>query len=188
VLERVRQGLLHDAVGGQLEPDRELARLAVDVQLDGQARVAHLRDERREVVQPRLRHERVGVVAAQHPDEAAHLGERAAADLLDGGQHLVGRAALGVERAPLGAGLDDHHRHVVCDRVVQLSRDACAFLDDRLARGDVALALGQLRATLAIADDAADEQHDDERDDGERDALLQRRRARRRSGSHPRRS
>ena len=40
------------------------------------------------------------------------------------------------------------------DHVVQLARDPRPLLDDRLARRDVALALGQLRAPLAVADDA----------------------------------
>ena len=121
-----------------------------------------------------MRRERIGVVAPQHADEAAHLRERAAADLLDRRQHLPGRTALGVERAPLGAGLHDHHRDVVGDRVVQLPRDSRALLDDRLARGDVALPLGELRAPLAIDDHAADEQHHDQRDDGEGHTLVQR--------------
>ena len=78
-----------------------------------------------------------------------------------------------VEHAPLGACLHDHHRDVVGDRVVQLARDPRALLDDRLARGDVALPLGELRAPLAVADDAADEQHHHERDDCEGHAVGQ---------------
>ena len=44
-----------------------------------------------------------GRVGRQHADQPPHLGERAAADLLDDLQHLAGRAVL--EHAPLGAGL-----------------------------------------------------------------------------------
>ena len=167
MLERVRQRLLDDPVRRQLDPDRQLAPLALDAELDRKAGLAHLRDERRQVVEPRLRRERVGRVAAQHPDQAAHLGQRAAADLLDRLEHLARRPPLAVEHAPLGARLDDHHRDVVRDHVVQLARDPRPLLDDRLARGEVALALGELGAALAVADDAADEQHHDECDHAE---------------------
>src|SRR5207244_6443845 len=49
VLERVRERLLHDPVGRQLDPDRERAPLAVDVELDRKPRLAHLRDEPRQL-------------------------------------------------------------------------------------------------------------------------------------------
>ena len=48
---------------------------------------------------------------------------------------------------------------MVGDHVVQLACDPGALLDDRLARGHVAFALGDPGAPLAVADDAADEQH-----------------------------
>jgi len=48
VLERVRQRLLHDPERGQLDPDRQLSPLAVDLNVDGQAGLANLRDERRQ--------------------------------------------------------------------------------------------------------------------------------------------
>ena len=57
---------------------------------------------------------------------------------------------------------------MVRDHVVQLARDPRALLDDRLTRGDVALALRDLCAPLAVADHAPYEQHHDDRDDGER--------------------
>ena len=65
----------------------------------------------------------------------------------------MGRGLLVVEHAPLGAGLDDHHRHVVGDHVVQLARDPGPFLDDGLTSRDVALALGEPYTALAVADD-----------------------------------
>src|SRR5439155_1270048 len=40
VLERVRQSLLHDPVGRQLDPERELAPVALDRELDGKAGLA----------------------------------------------------------------------------------------------------------------------------------------------------
>ena len=82
--------------------------------------------------------------------------------MLDGLQDLARPVALGAQHASLRAGLHDDHRHVVGDHVVQLACDAGALLDDGLPRGQIAFALGDLRALLAIADDAVDEQQDDE--------------------------
>ena len=77
------------------------------------------------------------------------------------------RAVSSLEDASLGARLDDHHRDVVRDRVVQLARDPRPLLHYRLAGREVALALGELGTALAVADDAADQHHHDERDDAE---------------------
>ena len=136
----------------------------------GQPGLADLRHERRHVREARLGRERVGAVAAQHPDHPSHLDERSAADLLDRLQHFVWRACALLEDASLGAGLHHHHRDVVRDRVVQLARDARALLDDRLSRRDVALALGEVRLSVAVFDDVAHDRHHDHDDRGERDA------------------
>jgi hypothetical protein len=158
VLERVGQGLLHDPVCGQLDADGQLAALAVDGELHRQTGLPDLRHERRQVGQRRLRGERPGRgFGPQHADQPPHLGQRAAADLLDGPQHLAGRALL--DDPPLGSGLDDHHRDAMRDRVVQFPRDPGAFLDDRLTGGDVPLAFGQPGPGVTVADDAAQEQH-----------------------------
>ena len=139
--------------------------LAVDAELDGKAGLAQLLDERRHVAEPGLGCERLVRVVAEHAEQAAHLGQRAAPGLLDRLQHLARRGVRIAEHAPLGARLHDDHRDVVGDHVVQLTRDPRPFLDDRLTGGHVALALGDLRAALAVADDAADEQHHHGRDD-----------------------
>ena len=74
-------------------------------------RLAHLRDQVVDVLEARLRRERELVVgAAQHPEQAAHLGHRRAARLLDRREHLGGLRALPADRAALGAGLHDHDR------------------------------------------------------------------------------
>ena len=143
------------------------------MELDGEAGLAELLDERRHVAEPRLGCERLVRVVAKHAEHAAHLGESAAAGLLDRLQHLARRAVRSAEHAPLCTRLHHHDRDVVGDHVVQLTRDPCALLDDRLARGHVALALGDPRAALAVADDAADEEHHDDRADGERACVVQ---------------
>ena len=159
MLERVRQRLLDDPVGRELDPDGQSARLAGDVQLDRKPRFAHLRHEGREVVEARLRRERVVGVRAEHPDQAAHLGEGAAADLLDRLEHLARRAVVLAEDAPFRARLDDHHRHVVRDHVVELAGDPRALLDHRLARGEVALALGHVDPPVSGTDPLPDDHH-----------------------------
>ena len=53
------------------------------------------------------------------------------------------------------------------DHVVQFAGDPRPLLHDRLPRDEVAFALGELRTALAVADDAANEQHHDKRDDAE---------------------
>ena len=91
---------------------------------------------------------------AEHAEQAAHLGQRAASGPLDRLQYLAGRLVGAVEDAPLGTGLEDDHRDVMGDHVVQLARDPCPFFDDRLAGDEVAFAFGNLCAPLAVADDA----------------------------------
>ena len=56
------------------------------------------------------------------------------------------------------------------DHVVQLASDPRPLFDDRLARDEIPFALGDLRPSLPVADDATHEQHHDERDHGERHA------------------
>src|SRR5439155_3287562 len=58
VLERVRERLLHDPVGGEVDSRRQRCLLTLDPQLDRQARLAHLLDQRAERAEPRLRADR----------------------------------------------------------------------------------------------------------------------------------
>ena len=130
-------------------------------------------DQRRQVVEPRPRRERVAVGAAQHPHEPPHLGQGAAADPLDRPEHLPRRCSSRVQHPPLGARLHDHHRDVVRDRIVQFARDSRPFLDDGLARRDVPLALRESHAPLAVAEHPSYEHHHDERDDREQPAAVE---------------
>jgi hypothetical protein len=81
--------------------------------------------------------------------------------------------ALLVDDAPLRTRLRDHHRDVVRDGVVQLARDPRPLLHDRSAGGHVTLALGQLRASLAVVDDPPHQQHHNGGDDGEGHAIVE---------------
>ena len=90
---------------------------------------------------------------------------------------------------PLGAGLHDHHAHVVRDEVVQLARDPCALVGHRGLRDDLALALEQLRAggerlgaQLAAAYRPAQQDHRGARGHREQDRVLDLGRAEGRDG------
>jgi hypothetical protein len=141
---------------------------AFDRHLDREPGLAHLVDEEVERGEAGLRRERQPVAGgAKHPEQPAHLDERVAADLLDRPQDLVRRPRLGRQRAALGPRLEDDHRHVVGDHVMQLARDAGPLLDHRLARAQLLLALEQASAELAVADDLAHEDEHEHGHDGE---------------------
>src|SRR5262249_3046660 len=75
------------------------APLALDRELDRQARLAHLRDQLRQIAETGLGRERILLVASKHPDEPAHLGQRAAPDRFDRLAHLA-RPGLLVSQPP----------------------------------------------------------------------------------------
>src|SRR5437763_593468 len=90
VLERVAQRLLHDPEGGQVDPRLEPLLLALDRQIDVEPRLARALDQPVELVDAGLRGERQVLVApAEHADDAAHLAQRGAPGLLDGGESLL---------------------------------------------------------------------------------------------------
>ena len=144
VLDRVRQPFLDEAVRRQVDACRKLDRVALDAQVDRQSRLARLRDELVHVLEARLRRERRRLLRPpEHADEAAHLGERLAARLLDHLQRLALALLLGLEQAPHAGRLHRHHADTVADDVVELARDPRALLGDGRARLLLALALGR---------------------------------------------
>ena len=119
------------------------------MQPDGQARSADLVGERVETVESGLRGElEVVAVAAHRAEQAAHLGERAAAGALDAVERLRVLGQLAGQLVADGADLEHHHAHRVRDDVVQLARDPGALLGHGDACRRVALALGRGRALL----------------------------------------
>ena len=79
-VERGRQRVLNDAVGGDVDAGGQLALVAVDVHGHRQPARAHAAHERLDVAQRRLRRERrIGVLAAQHAEQAPELVQRLAA-------------------------------------------------------------------------------------------------------------
>ncbi len=126
MLAGVRQGFLHHAVRGQLHAAGQRARGALDLEVDLQAGLPHLRDQVLDLfdvglgnVLPALR----GVTGPQHAEQPPHLRERLPAGAGDGLQGLLGLVGGRVHDVGGTVGLDDHHRHVVRDDVVQLAGD-----------------------------------------------------------------
>ena len=71
---RVGEALLHDPVGGEVDPWRERDSLAVDVHLDGQPGAADFLHQRVEAVKAGLWRELYAVaVTAHHTEQTAHL-------------------------------------------------------------------------------------------------------------------
>ena len=175
VLERVRQALLDEPVGRQVDAGRKLRGLALDPQLDRQPGLPNLLDELVEVLEARLRGERGRLLGpAQDADEAAHLGQRLAAGLLDDLERLALLLLLGPQEPPDRRRLDGHDADAVADDVVQLTREPCPFLRDRLARALLAFPLEASRALvhcvgfleLAAEGEAGHPDHaEDERDE-----------------------
>jgi hypothetical protein len=112
-------------------------------------------------------------VTAEHAEQPAHLRERTAAALLDRLQHLARRGVRLTEHAPLGTCLEDDHRDVVRDHIVQLARDPRTLLDNCFTCSDVALALGDPCASVPVADHTPDKEHHDALDQAEENRLLE---------------
>ena len=149
VAQAVGQALLDDAVGGEVHAGGELDRLALDLQVGLQARVVRAVEQGVEVGERGLGRERGLLLgAAQHAEQPAHLHQRGAAGLLDGGEGVARGLAVVVDHAARGAGLDDHEAHGVRDHVVELARDAGALLHH--CAGGALLALGLDRARLLL--------------------------------------
>ena len=81
-------------------------------------------------------------------EQAAHLGERGAAGLLDAPERLAVLGERLGEPVPDGADLQHHHADGVGDDVVELARDPGALLGDRDPRRRLPLPLGLGRAFL----------------------------------------
>jgi hypothetical protein len=154
VLERVRERLLHDPVGREVEPGRQRRSHALDRQLDRQSGVANLLEQLGELLEPRLRRERrVRVLLGpDHPEQAAELAQRLAARRLDRRQRRPRPRRLRVKDVGARRRLNDHHAHVVRDHIVQLTRDPGLLARHRAARLLLPLALEADRLGLELSE------------------------------------
>jgi hypothetical protein len=158
VLDRVRQRLLHDPVGGAVDPVVQLAPLALDAQVDHQPGLAHLVDQCAEVGEAPLGREfGARLLVAQDPERATDLRERALAGVLDRLERLAGARGVVVEDAARALCLQHHQHHAMSDDVVQLARDPLALLARGRAGALVAFAVERLGAQPPSAASAAGE-------------------------------
>ena len=147
VLERVRQRLLHDPVGGEVDAGRQRPRLALDRELDGQADAAHLLDQRVELCKAGLRPERgLAVGAAQQAEHAPKLAERLAPRARDRDEGLARTVGIVLEQRLARLGLHHHRADAVRHDVVQLARQPGALVGDRRALSCLLLACERSRA------------------------------------------
>jgi hypothetical protein len=129
VLDDVGERLLHDPVGGQLQPRGQGPRGPLDLHLHrdpGRLGVGGEQVQRREPGLGLGRH----VVGAQGAQQPAHVLERAPPGLLDHAQR-PGRLLRGLlDQVGAHARLDGDHAHRVGHDVVQVARDPGALIGD----------------------------------------------------------
>ena len=148
VLERVRQRLLNDPVGRQVDAWRQLDRLSLDIDLDRQTRRAELLGQVRRparamaAVHGRARRRSHAAVraGAASPREPARLCARSR-------RRRRGIRGIVLEHAAPSARLHDDDRNRVGDDVVQLASNPLTLLADRGLR----LRLLALEPMLALA-------------------------------------
>src|SRR6266536_908396 len=136
VPHRVGERLLHDPVGGQVQPGRQRPGLALHHQRRRQAGLVGALDEGGQLRDGWLWRELVGCWAAplEDADQPAHLAERLPAGGVDEAQPGIGLGGAGAEQGSGGVGLHRDHADVVRDDVVQLAGDAGAFGQDGVVR------------------------------------------------------
>ena len=150
VLERVRERLLDDAVGRQVDRRRQRPRRALDLERDRQAGRAHLLDEAVEPPEARLR------LVARRPRaerRAPGAGRRAPPgrpSRSPGSAHAPAR--LDFEDVVGGGGLHDDHAERMRDDVVQLARDPRLLLGRGAPRVGLASVLEPVGLLLDLAD------------------------------------
>ena len=128
MLYRVSQRLLHHPVRNQVQGRGQWPGFALHAHVNGQSggtrtlsKPFELRESRR------CRTEHVDVVAVQHPDHLAQIGQRFPAASFHRPKRVRGRAPVSARYRAGGHGLDHHHAHAVGDNVVQLPCDPDPF-------------------------------------------------------------
>jgi hypothetical protein len=111
---------------------------SLDDGLHRKSRRAHAVQELVEPGESGLRRQVVLTVSRlEDLEEPSHLGETGPAGRLDPFQRVTHPRRVPAGDGSSGAGLHDHHGHVVRDDVVQLARDTSSLRGNRLARGEI---------------------------------------------------
>ena len=129
MLDRVRQRLLHDTVGDQIQARRYRLQPTVDVHVHRQpcgARAVYERIQLREAGCSRAL-QRVAA-AVQHADDPPQLHQRVTARALDNPHRCARPFDIDARDAARAAALKHHHADVVRDHVVQLASHPVSLL------------------------------------------------------------
>ncbi len=143
VADDVGEGLLRDPEGRRVDRRRQRPRLALDHEVDREARGARALDERGQPVEPGGGLAGRGVVRAEHAQRRPQLGERVAAGVLDGEQGVAGVVGPFVQHVGADPGLHRDAGQGVGDRVVEVAGDPHPLLGDPAA-GLLLPGLGQV--------------------------------------------
>jgi hypothetical protein len=152
VFQHVRQRLLHDPVRRQIHARGQRSRLALDMQLGGQAGRARRPQKVVDVGQPRPGIERPVGRSAQHTEDPLQLGQRLPAGLLHNIERVPFLVLIRSQQPAHSAGVQGHDADAVRDDVVQLPGDFEPLLRHRRVRP----LLRDLRAEIAHRERAAD--------------------------------
>ena len=143
VAHHVGDRLLHDAVRAHADPDGDGAFLAVDRHLHVNPGGTSLSHKSGDLVDARLRGVAGLLTTAQpqQPEHAPHLIHRLTSCRRHARRRVV-RRMVGRQLRLQSAGLDGDQREVVCDDVVELTRDPHSLLADGLLGAQLLLAPG----------------------------------------------
>ncbi len=172
MLHHIRQPFLHQSVRSQVDARRKLDGLALDAQLDRQARFPRLLDKAVQVIEAWLRRKSRRLFGPpQHAHHAAHLGERLAPGPLDDEQGLALAVLIGPQKPSYSGRLDGHHADAVTDDVMKLARDSRPLLRNCCAGLLLTFALRPGRPLLRFVGllELSPEREADDPDDAEDD-------------------
>ena len=151
VLVRVRQRLLDDPVGGDVQPGRQLERFALGAQGHRQPGGARAIHQLVQATEPRRAVQVLALAVVDRPEQPPQLGQ----SVPPGGADQVGRPGGGVgvafDHPARTLGLDDHHAELVGQHVVQLSRHPNALRGHGVSLGRVGQVGRQLRLLCQLA-------------------------------------
>ena len=156
VLDRVRQRLLDDPVGAQIERGRDVAGSPSTRRSVGETGRARARDELVEIGEPRLGRQRAGIACRRRAARGAGASPRARRGRrARRAQRGLRALRVGAQHEARAAGLDHHHRDAVRDHVVQLPRDPRPLAVGRRAGAQLALRVEPLRVLAVDARESA---------------------------------
>src|SRR5690242_20162212 len=125
----IRERLLHDSVGGLVEPTCERPRRPFDRRLDLETAEAIALDERPQRGEADWWFDRLSAPVLSKPaDEQVDFADGFAREVLDRAKRRTGRTGIALLQEARGPGLDEDHVDRMRGGVVQVACDACPLL------------------------------------------------------------